>query len=176
MTSALDGLTDTDLHETLAQIWLSYLDPATAPVPAWEPIAEDEWAAQVRVCAAADITGAWRGTVTVEMGLELAFNVAAALYAQPVAAVSGDLGRAEQSLLFDAVGEVVNIVAGNLKALLPQPSVLSLPRVEFLAAAPPRLTGEVAALPAAPDAGALVVDLLCADQPIRLTLRTRDRL
>lgn len=169
MTSTLDGLTATDLHETLTQIWLSYLDPATAPVPAWEPLDEDAWAAQVRVCAAADITGAWEGVVTVEMGLRLAFDVASALYAQPVGTVSGDLGRAEQSLLFDAVGEVVNIVAGNLKSLLPQPSVLSLPRVEFL---PVALTGTAAPLTSAPATDALVVDLLCAEEPIRLTLHT----
>lgn len=170
MTSTHIDLTEADLQETLAQIWLAYLDPETVPVPAWDPVDEAAWTAQVRVRAAADIRGAWEGTATVEMGLQLALDVAAALYAQPVAALSGEVGRAEQSLIFDAVGEVVNIVAGNLKALLPQPSTLSLPRVEF----PPTVATSPAAqtptLLAPKTANGVVVDFLCGDQPLRLTV------
>lgn len=173
MTATLDDLTEADLHETLTQIWLAYLDPATVPVPAWEPIDEAAWAAQVRVCAAADICGAWAGTVTVEMGLQLALDIATTLYDQPVTTPYADWTRAEQSLIVDAVGEVVNIVAGNLKAVLPQPSTLSLPRVEFLPAIATRPVDDPPARPAPVEGEGLLVDLLCADQPIRLALRTR---
>lgn len=181
MTSPLtDGstvdLTEADLHDTLAQIWQAYLDPETSPVPVWEPVDEAAWTTQARVHAAADISGAWQGTVGVEMGLRLALEVATALYAQPLpghratagtaAIAPDDFGRSEQSLIFDAIGEVVNIVAGNLKALLPQPSTLSLPRVEFLSTH----RGATTAGRVAPTAGGLVVDFLCGDQPLRLTV------
>jgi len=72
--------------------------------------------------ACVQITGAWRGTVTVAADAELVRAVAAALLAVPPERV-GEADRA------DALGELAGMVAGNLKAVLPPPCYLSKPAV-----------------------------------------------
>jgi len=69
------------------------------------------------------ISGGFSGTVMVELSRPLARKVAAALFAM-------ELEQVTEAEVVDAVGEVVNILGGNLKALLPGPSTLSLPRVD----------------------------------------------
>lgn len=75
------------------------------------------------VQACLTITGAWCGSVTVTMPTTFATDAAAALFALPVGQEPADAERA------DVAGEIANIVAGNLKALLPEPSTLGLPVV-----------------------------------------------
>jgi chemotaxis protein CheX len=70
-----------------------------------------------------EISGGFSGTVRVELSRPLARKVAAALFGM-------ELEQVSDAEVVDAVGEVVNILGGNLKALLPGPSTLSLPRVE----------------------------------------------
>lgn len=68
------------------------------------------------------ITGAWRGTVTVAAGPGVVRALAAAgggLSAERTA----DGGRC------DALGELTSMIAGNLKAVLPPPCYLSRPAV-----------------------------------------------
>lgn len=177
MTSMAVNLTEADLGDTLTQIWLAYLNPNTTPVPAWDAVDEETWAEQVRVHAAADIRGGWEGTIIVEMSTRLALDIATTLYSQPLAVAdlaedvwAQELPRAERSLVFDAIGEVVNIVAGNLKALLPQPSTLSLPRVAFLPARAPDSPAADAATPA----DGWTVDFMCGEHLLRLTIQPRD--
>ena len=66
------------------------------------------------------ITGAWDGAVTVDCPAELAHRTAAAMFG--VEPESADE-------ITDALGEVANMTGGNIKALLPGPSRLSLPAV-----------------------------------------------
>jgi chemotaxis protein CheX len=68
------------------------------------------------------ITGAWRGVVALHCSERLARTLAAVLFDVDAAAASI---RETQ----DAVGELVNMTGGNLKALVPEPSQLSLPTV-----------------------------------------------
>jgi chemotaxis protein CheX len=70
-----------------------------------------------------EISGGFSGTVVVELSRPLARKVAAALFGM-------ELDQVTEAEVVDAVGEVVNILGGNLKALLPGPSTLSLPRVD----------------------------------------------
>jgi chemotaxis protein CheX len=66
------------------------------------------------------ITGAWEGAVAVACPQELAHHAASAMFGgEPP-------GGAEVA---DALGEVANMAGGNIKALLPGPSRLSLPAV-----------------------------------------------
>lgn len=68
------------------------------------------------------ITGAWRGTVVLVLPKAVAQNAAAGMFAMDATAMT--------SLhVHDAVGELVNMIGGNLKALLPPPCFLSLPSV-----------------------------------------------
>jgi chemotaxis protein CheX len=69
-----------------------------------------------------NIDGAWRGAVLVRCPYALAALVTAAMLEGE--AVTLDDVR-------DALGELTNMVAGNVKALLPGPSTISLPTVAF---------------------------------------------
>ena len=66
------------------------------------------------------IVGEWSGVITLEMSSEAA-RTAARLMLQ-----SEDV---EPTEVADAVGELVNIIGGNVKSLLPARSRLSLPQV-----------------------------------------------
>ena len=68
------------------------------------------------------VTGEWRGSIFLECGAELARGAAEAMFgAEP-----GSLSHDEVS---DALGELTNMVGGNIKSLLPAPSTLSVPSV-----------------------------------------------
>jgi hypothetical protein len=68
-------------------------------------------------CAAVPFAGAWRGRLTVCLDLGVAEELAAAWFG--AAAADADIS--------DAVREVANTVAGQLKPLLPHPLDLGLP-------------------------------------------------
>ena len=68
------------------------------------------------------IDGAWNGSALVECELPLARRLTAVLFGRPEEEVSLDDVR-------DALGEITNMIGGNVKALLPSPSRLSLPTV-----------------------------------------------
>ena len=74
------------------------------------------------VTAFVQISGDWQGAVTVELAAPLAHRVAAALFAME----PGEVGDGEVS---DAVGEVANMLGGNVKALMNGSCQLSLPSV-----------------------------------------------
>ncbi len=68
------------------------------------------------------ISGEWNGTVFVQCSVEHASAAAEAMFmAEP-----GTLGDDEVS---DALGELTNMIGGNIKSLLPEPSKLSIPSV-----------------------------------------------
>lgn len=107
-------ISEPDIHGIATSVWADMLG---LPLEAGEASVPPE-----RTCAWVDISGAWRGRVTVVLSAPLARKVAAALFGMALE----DVTETEVS---DAVGEVVNILGGNLKALLPGPSSLSLPTV-----------------------------------------------
>ena len=82
---------------------------------------EFEAAAAQSTCASrVSIHGAWDGLVTLYCNDHLARRFAATMFRIGEQEVSEDDVR-------DALDEIANIVAGNIKALLPAPSQLSLP-------------------------------------------------
>jgi chemotaxis protein CheX len=68
------------------------------------------------------ITGAWQGAVTLECSGGLARRLASIMFSADVCDLSPDQ-------ISDALGELTNIIGGNIKALLPEPSQLSMPAV-----------------------------------------------
>jgi chemotaxis protein CheX len=68
------------------------------------------------------ITGAWQGAVTLECSGGLARRVASIMFGEDVCEITADQVN-------DALGELTNIVGGHIKALLPEPSDLSMPAV-----------------------------------------------
>lgn len=110
-------LTDEDLRDMMTELWTSMLglslddqaDPAAEPDLSW--------------CAAVDILNGEQvaGTVMVRCGDELAERIAEALFGLPRSSASFGEVR-------DAMGEVANIVGGNVKGVLDAATVLGLPR------------------------------------------------
>jgi hypothetical protein len=66
------------------------------------------------------ISGAWEGEVRLRCPIPLARLIAAAIF-------QVDADKADNDEILDALSELIHIVGGNLKALLPQPVAVSLP-------------------------------------------------
>lgn len=98
-------------------IWGSLLGLRIAPQrdPVYATNFERDLFAQV------EIEGAFHGVVTLRCPEPLARRVAATMFSKAPEEID------EQSLI-DAVGEVVNVTAGNLKLLLPSPSRVMIPK------------------------------------------------
>jgi chemotaxis protein CheX len=103
-------------------VWTSYLDPEGEHplVVDGEP---DPGTAAANVVATVSISGAWQGRVLLAFSPPAARRAAAALLGLDEADDAGDGDVA------DAVGELVNIIGGSVKSLMPQPTALSLPAV-----------------------------------------------
>ena len=100
-------------------VWLSMLGLEIQPaVPADLKIAATERS----LIGCVHISGAWEGTVIVEIAAELARRATEVMF---------DLepGTASQEEIHDAIGEMANMIGGNMKTLVPSPSQLSLPSV-----------------------------------------------
>jgi hypothetical protein len=75
------------------------------------------------VAAWVDVHGPWAGRASLETSSGTAFDLTRALLRIPASAPVTDED------LVDALGEVANVVGGNVKALLPAHGTLGLPRV-----------------------------------------------
>ena len=115
-TQGYDAPALDDLTFLADEVWRSLLgeEEMLVPVGCEDPI---EWSGAVSV------TGGWQGTVTVELGARAAADLTARMLALPEDEPAADADVA------DAVGELVNMIGGNVKSLMPGPSVLSLPAV-----------------------------------------------
>ncbi|MET0339920.1 MAG: chemotaxis protein CheX [Polyangiales bacterium] len=75
------------------------------------------------------LAGAFQGVLRGTFSEQLARTLAGVMLAQP-------LERSSADDLRDVTGELINIAAGNLKAVLPSPCRLSLPSVQAHATTP----------------------------------------
>ena len=109
---------EADLWAITEMIWVSYLDPLgenpllAGPAP---QNADD-------VHGSVSVTGAWDGQVVVTFSQVAAQRATAAL-------LGFESNEVSAAAVMDAVGELVNIIGGSVKSLMPQPTVLSLPSV-----------------------------------------------
>jgi chemotaxis protein CheX len=107
-----------DVEEIVAEVFSSFLG-AEAPPELTAPTDE-----ALPVMASVSISGAWEGHVALGCSAAAARSAAATLLAMP----EGDVAEGD---IADAVGELVNMVGGNIKSLLPGPSALTLPLVSL---------------------------------------------
>jgi chemotaxis protein CheX len=103
------------------------------------------------------ITGAWSGAVLISCSPDFARLAAKIIFANP-----GEPSLADEH---DALGEISNMIAGNLKAVLPAPSFLALPTVSD------SIDGVLQVLGSRPIAR---FELLAAQHPLAVVLVTRD--
>jgi chemotaxis protein CheX len=112
------------ISEIVEMIWLNVLGKNIEPAPASAPdpvrAADPDGAGLV---GRIQFTGNWMGELTASCSEALARRIATIMFMQDADVSESDLR--------DAFGEVVNMLGGNLKALLPPPCHLSLPTVTF---------------------------------------------
>jgi chemotaxis protein CheX len=120
--AAVEGVSTQTVHDLVAAIWSAMLslDLALSATPAIPAQGEPDGAESV--VGTISITGGWDGWVELSGSTTLATVASAAmLMTEP-----GDL---EPGDIWDGWAELTNMVGGSVKALLPEPSALSLPTV-----------------------------------------------
>jgi chemotaxis protein CheX len=107
-----------DLAEMVEQVWVSYLDPEG--VNPLVPTGDQSQPSEVH--SSVSISGSWTGHVVYASSNAAARKAAAAFLAV-------DTDEVSPEDLSDVLGELANIVGGNVKAMLPPGCFLSLPQV-----------------------------------------------
>ena len=102
------------IREITGSIWDTLFPMPLEPAPDGQAVAEPA------VTGCVTVEGAWNGAVLLSCERRLAGELAGELFRSP--SPSSEEVR-------DTVGEITNMLAGNLKALLPGPSRISLPTV-----------------------------------------------
>jgi len=122
MSIVSDGevvLTPTDLEEIAGWVWSAFLSEDGAmmsPLLADAPLDTDGEIVHASVA----VHGAWNGQILLELTEETALDVSRAMLQ------TNDVSPEDVT---DAVGELVNMVGGNVKSLMSSPSALTLPMV-----------------------------------------------
>jgi len=76
------------------------------------------------ITANIQISGQWQGVIALTIEHDLAQQLAVKMF-------SIEKGQVTDEEINDALSEMINIIGGNLKSLLPQPNQLSLPMVDL---------------------------------------------
>ena len=108
-----------ELTEITERVWASLME---APLLPRQPGQPGPVPGTRTLTGCVQITGAWEGAVTVHCSLELAKVLTATMFMIDPEDTSADE-------ISDALGELANMVGGNVKALLPEPCRISLPAV-----------------------------------------------
>ncbi len=114
ITELLDGAT---IQEIADQAWAALVGEDEILVPLAGETGPDPLSSWVA------IVGPWTGTVVLSCGRDTAEELTRALLREHAPA------ELEAEDVTDALGELANVVGGNVKAVLPGPSVLGLPEV-----------------------------------------------
>ncbi|WP_433059321.1 chemotaxis protein CheX [Dactylosporangium sp. CS-033363] len=117
VSAAESGLVDRDLLEIVSEVWDAYLQQPEA-TPTDSVAAEDRKA----ITAAVSITGAWEGHVRVLVPPTAAGDITALMLAM-------ESGEVTDQDVTDAMGELINVIGGNIKNRGTQPAKLGLPVV-----------------------------------------------
>jgi chemotaxis protein CheX len=105
----------TDIEDIFASIWSSLFDLGLSPSD------EGHTGTGPLVSGCVQIVGPWRGAVMLQCPLPLARTLAEQMFGAQSAPTLDEVR--------DAIGELTNMFGGNVKALLPGPSRISLPVV-----------------------------------------------
>lgn len=108
--------TSEDINALTMQVWESVL---CLPLETEAPEPRDD---ELNVVGMVNITGNWEGSVLVRCTRPLARSITEAMFGM-------DPGEASADEIADALGEIANMIGGNVKSLVPGPSQLSLPTV-----------------------------------------------
>jgi chemotaxis protein CheX len=105
------------------------------------------------------ITGAWQGAIKLECSAGLARRLSAIMFGADPCEITPDQVN-------DALGELTNMIGGNVKSLLPEPNQLSMPAV----------TEGTDYLFSVPGSKALAeMSFTCEGKPFHITILQSDR-
>ena len=104
-----------DIHQLADRIWESMFGAGMERLEDEGPSADERF-----LTACVQLTGAWEGASVVRCSYKLAAQLASVMFG------AEDLAEAE---VCDSIGELANLTAGAVQALMPSPSELSPPSV-----------------------------------------------
>jgi chemotaxis protein CheX len=113
-------IVDHDVQRVVEDTWAALLDLAVQPISAGAP--DPAGASPATVTATVGVEGAWSGRAQVSCSRRLAL-----MFTGTMLGVRPD--QVDDDALTDAIGELANVVTGNLKSLLPITCRLALPHV-----------------------------------------------
>ena len=117
MTTDLSASFTTTIAAMVVDVWESFLlEPPALVTTDAEPLPTLVTAASV------SLTGAWEGVLMVECPSDLAARLSCAMLGM-------EDGEANDLDVADTMGEVANVLGGNLKNVLPIPTRITLPVV-----------------------------------------------
>jgi chemotaxis protein CheX len=143
--------TQDDVQALVEEVWASFLgtDEPLVVLPV-----DDGAGPETGWSAAVTVTGAWEGVVSIALPTGTAEDVCRRMLG---------VEDTQDEDVADAVGELVNMIGGNIKSLMPGPSVLSLPVVAAGRVARASDTREVCRL-----------DAWWADAPLQVSVHVHD--
>ncbi len=106
---------ESEIQQFNQLVWSTLLGLDIQPAPGIFSFSSSEM-----VTGSVQVTGKWNGAITLYLSSPLANHVTETMF-------SLEFGKATLDLKKDAIGELINMVGGNIKAMLPQPSSLSTP-------------------------------------------------
>ena len=109
---------EAEINQFVTDLWSTFLNMEISPTE--QPFKPNGKENTLAGCV--QITGAWRGAVTLYAPKEIGKKIAATMFGL-------DEAEVENQQIKDVIGEITNILAGNIKSLLPGPCSLSLPSV-----------------------------------------------
>jgi chemotaxis protein CheX len=126
-------VTAEQIHAIAQEVWESLLGLSLQP----HPLGPDAPALQGQsMTGCVHVSGEWNGSVFLQCGVEVAAALAEAMFA-------ADPGTLSEDEVGDALGELTNMVGGNVKSLLPAPSSLSVPSIAVGSSCSVRVPGAV---------------------------------
>lgn len=109
---------EAEINQFVTDIWSTFLNmQVTATDQPFKPVGKDN-----TLAGCVQITGEWQGTVTLYAPKALGRKIAASMYAMEESDI-------DDQMVQDVMGEITNMIAGNIKSLLPTPCSISLPSV-----------------------------------------------
>ena len=105
-----------DVHAVVEEVWSSFLGAEEPILPLPTPMPPGGWSAAITV------SGGWEAQVTVQLTDPGAVHVTSTML------MCGEDACTDEDLR-DALGELVNMVGGNIKSLMAGAAALSLPLV-----------------------------------------------
>lgn len=107
-----------EIKQFVTDIWSTFLSVKVTPTSTpFKPKGQGN-----TLAGCVQITGEWQGSVTLYAPKEIGRKIAATMY-------SLDETKVDNQQIQDVIGEITNILAGNIKSILPAPCSISLPCV-----------------------------------------------